>query len=827
MKSSEKIKTNYNFDERQKLDEIKRQRELKVLTDNLNLYKYLNIDKLLKNTKRLFKGKKALSFSKKDEKSSESVLEFAVKCIKDNWKIKEYRNLIKASLGQGLMVGASNYFLGLATDLMNSASITYGALVQTGSQGLRQILMSNRTENQQKLETKIKTNKITEEFSKIQEESPRIYLRHLSEKTKQNITSLAEAYTNATSAVSLLLLGTAGTIAAGTTLLAINPTAGAITLTTSSLAGYLAVKTRQKLTKAFQPIRQRMSFYNARRSDAITQMEYARQYNINTKDNMKKDTNDEQILMNKVARENSKIRNMVNLGITFGVGGFAALWCSTKGVELGASTGSMLAFIGASITSAWSVWETCAHYSTIKESQITYNKFKETLKVDEKQITKQGNEKIPYKFNTIELQNVDFSHDKSKKQMSSTNISFIPGQLQCIVGKSGNGKSTLTDLLAHVYDVDNGKILINGVDVQNTTEKEVEKHLAITDQYNHNFSTYSVRENMEMLIPTEQQLEKTKKEYEEGKIEQIEYLNLKDLRENADERIYEALEMACATELYYGEKNGKQGCEHNFDPFSEGEKQRLSLARAFLSNRYKDISVFDECTSKLDPIHAEEIVCNFKKLANQGKNVIVVTHDPKLMALADNVTVMENMNVTGHGKIEEVYRTNNYLQGVFSYESEILTAKEKAFKRMGEDTFELSEELNILKHAESIYGNIELSYQSNNQEKLKENLSNFLNGIKTTEVDDIDAHKKAYQRVSQMILRNPDLLKACEGIFKDIKEPKNTSFEENTPPSSQEDDKQIEEIKEISPKYDVKEKKPTPTLEENILRIVKTNHINE
>ena len=98
--SAEENREEITSQEIKKLDEIKRQRELKVLTDNLNLYKYLNIDKLLKNTKRLFKGKKALSFSKKDEKSSESVLEFAVKCIKDNWKIKEYRNLIKALIVQ-------------------------------------------------------------------------------------------------------------------------------------------------------------------------------------------------------------------------------------------------------------------------------------------------------------------------------------------------------------------------------------------------------------------------------------------------------------------------------------------------------------------------------------------------------------------------------------------------------------------------------------------------------------------------------------------------------------------------------------------------------
>ena len=810
MPQEPKIKTNYSFDERKKLDETKRQREIKVLSGNVNLYKYLGIDKKLRNLKRMLKGKKALSFPKKEEKSKESVLKFAYNCVKENWKITEYKKLISVSLGHGLMFGASNYFLGLATDLMHSGSVVWGSLVQTSSQGLRQILMSNRDENQQKLETKIKTNKITEEFSKIQEESPRIYLRHLNENTKQNITALAEAYTRGTSTVATLLLGAAGTIAAGSTLLAINPTFGAITLGTSAFAGYLAVKTRQRLTKAIQPIRQRFSLYSARRSDAITQMENARQYNIDTKSNMQKDTKDEQILMNKIAKENSKIRNIVNLGITFGIGGLAAAWCSTKGVELGSSTGQMLAFIGASITSAWSVWETCANYSTIKESQITYNKFKETLKVDEKQITKQGNEKIPYKYNTIELQNVDFSHDKSKKQMSSTNISFIPGKLQCIVGKSGNGKSTLTDLLAHVYDVDNGKILINGVDVQNTTEKEVEKHLAITDQYNHNFSTYSVRENMEMLIPTEQQLEKAQKEYEAGKIEQIEYLNMKDLRENADERIKEALSMACATELYYGQKNGKPGYEHNFDPFSEGEKQRLSLARAFLSNRYKDISVFDECTSKLDPIHAEEIVCNFKKLANQGKNVIVVTHDPKLMALADNVTVMENMNVTGHGKIEEVYRTNSYLQGVFSYESEILTAKEKAFKRIGEDTRELSYELNILKHAEAIYANMELNYQNNDKEALKSNMTELLEHQKQEDITISTSTKLAYQKATEMLLANEPLLKTLEEIY-------------TTPPSPNPQNttrQNIEAFKESQRKQGIKEKLSSNTfkISPNILK---------
>ena len=113
--------------------------------------------------------------------------------------------------------------------------------------------------------------------------------------------------------------------------------------------------------------------------------------------------------------------------------------------------------------------------------------------------------------------------------------------------------------------------------------------------------------------------------------------------------------------------------------------------------------------------------------------------------------------------------------------------------------------------------------------KLKENLSHFINEIRIADNDNINTRKKAYQRASQMILQNKPLLKACEEIIKDIKEPKNTSFEENTLPSSPEDNTRIkiEDFKEISRKQGVKEKMPTSTLEEDILKIIKTNHINE
>ena len=200
------------------------------------------------------------------------------------------------------------------------------------------------------------------------------------------------------------------------------------------------------------------------------------------------------------------------------------------------------------------------------------------------------------------------------------NISFMvePGEIVCIKGKSGEGKTTLLRCLNNLETVDDGRIVIDGLDLTNVKDsRQVGQKIGLVFQSYNLFPHLSVMENLS-LAP---------KYLKSGSDEEI----LKRGRE-----LLETLEIADKENVYPYQLSG-------------GQKQRVAIARACMLN--PSVLCFDEPTSALDAETTKQISTVIRKLAGTGMSILIVTHDEQFVEeIAERIIKM-----TG-GKIEEIKR---------------------------------------------------------------------------------------------------------------------------------------------------------------------------
>ncbi len=219
---------------------------------------------------------------------------------------------------------------------------------------------------------------------------------------------------------------------------------------------------------------------------------------------------------------------------------------------------------------------------------------------------------------SIKLQNLSFKYPASDKYvLSDINMDVQAGEMVALVGKSGSGKSTLAGLLYRLYDVEDGRIFIDGVDVNRYTLACLRKQVAVVSQ---NISLFddSIRNNIA---------------YGDNSY--------------TDEEIYTALQHAHALEIV---ENLPEGLEtvigENGLKLSGGQRQRLSIARAFLKNA--PILILDEATSALDNESETKITQAIESLA-KTRTTIVIAHRLSTILKADRLLVMDNGVIVEQG----------------------------------------------------------------------------------------------------------------------------------------------------------------------------------
>lgn len=227
----------------------------------------------------------------------------------------------------------------------------------------------------------------------------------------------------------------------------------------------------------------------------------------------------------------------------------------------------------------------------------------------------------------IEYRDVTFAYGE-KPVVNDVSLKIPAGATVAIVGQSGSGKSTLADLLPRFYDIDNGKILVDGVDIRDLKVHELRSFMGNVNQEAILFNdTFYNNITFGVNNATKEQVEEAAK-------------------------IANAHEFIIESEHGYDTCIGDRGCR-----LSGGQRQRLSIARAILKN--PPILILDEATSALDSQNEKLVQTALDRLM-KDRTTIVIAHRLSTIKNADMICVMHEGKIVEAGTHDELIAKNGY-----------------------------------------------------------------------------------------------------------------------------------------------------------------------
>lgn len=234
----------------------------------------------------------------------------------------------------------------------------------------------------------------------------------------------------------------------------------------------------------------------------------------------------------------------------------------------------------------------------------------------------------------IEFNDVSFSYQKDKTALQ--NISFIApsGTMTALVGPSGAGKTTITNLIPRLYDFTSGSIKIGGRDIREFTLESLRSHIGLVTQDSYLFNG-TIKENLLYASP-----------------------------EASDEEITKACKAAYIHDFIMDLPNGYETIVGNRGiKLSGGEKQRISIARVLLKN--PEIIILDEATSSLDTLSEFYIQSAIQGLL-KNKTSIVIAHRLSTIMAADRIIVLKEGQIVEEGKHEELLMQNGLYKELYN-----------------------------------------------------------------------------------------------------------------------------------------------------------------
>ncbi len=236
----------------------------------------------------------------------------------------------------------------------------------------------------------------------------------------------------------------------------------------------------------------------------------------------------------------------------------------------------------------------------------------------------EAREDIKIKDGTITFDNINFSYNSNPEKLVLKNISLKinGGKMTALVGQSGSGKSTLLNMIPRIYNPSDGSIKIDNQDVTEINLMSLRKQISIVDQNTTLFDD-TVFNNIKYAQP-----------------------------DSSDDEILEAAKLSMSEEFINNLENGfETKIGENGVKLSGGEKQRLSIARAFLKK--SKIILLDEATSSLDSDTEEKIQKAIEELI-YDKTTIVIAHRLSTILNSDKIYVMEKGKILDSGKHDDL-----------------------------------------------------------------------------------------------------------------------------------------------------------------------------
>jgi ATP-binding cassette subfamily B multidrug efflux pump len=305
----------------------------------------------------------------------------------------------------------------------------------------------------------------------------------------------------------------------------------------------------------------------------------------------------------------------------------AIIWFGGIRIDNGdMQVGSLIAFLQYVMQIMFSLLMVSFLFVMVPRAQASSIRINEVLDMTP-EINDPAQPQMPSAHGVVEFKNVTFNYPGAE-QPALANISFTakPGEMVAIIGGTGAGKSTLVNLIPRFYDIGEGNIIVDGVDVREMEQEELRSKLGFVPQQAVLFSG-TIAENIRY-----------------GK------------EDATDEEVRHAAEVAQAIDFITNMKDGFDSViAQGGTNLSGGQKQRLSIARALI--RRPDVHIFDDSFSALD-FKTDAKLRRALKKETANSTVIIVAQRVSTVLDADQIIVLDEGRITGIGTHKQLLRTS-------------------------------------------------------------------------------------------------------------------------------------------------------------------------
>ena len=311
------------------------------------------------------------------------------------------------------------------------------------------------------------------------------------------------------------------------------------------------------------------------------------------------------------------------------------LLCTVFAIRGEISVGTVIIFTTYVHRVMWPVRELGGVLSDAGKCSVSLNRIREvtTQPIE----PEEPNAKKPPLNGDIVFENVSFVYDGGHQVLKDVSFTIPAGKTTAILGATGSGKSSLVHLLQRLYDVDQGRITIGGVDIKDIDRTYLRTHVGLVLQEPFLYSK-TLKENVGIA-----------------------------LRNPSDEEIDRAVTDASAKEFILRSTNG-------FDTvvgergvtLSGGQKQRVSIARTLMKDN--DVLIFDDSLSAVDTATDARIREALKK-RSKDITTIIISHRVTTLSQADQILVLEGGKITESGSHDELVKGNGLYSRIFDIQS--------------------------------------------------------------------------------------------------------------------------------------------------------------
>ncbi len=396
-------------------------------------------------------------------------------------------------------------------------------------------------------------------------------------------------------------------------------------ITGSTLAGYIAytVAITEWRTKFRRQMNEQDSRANSRAIDSLLNYETVKYFGNEEHEALRYDENLRRYEAAAVKSQTSLSALNVGQSGIVAIGVTLVMWRATAGVVDGSMTLGDLVLVNAFLVQLYIPLNFLGVvYREIKQALADIERMFRLLEENREVEDKPGAPSLDASRAVIRFERVSFGYDARRRILDDVSFEVPSGKTVAVVGASGAGKSTLARLLFRFYDVNAGRISVNGVDIRDVTQASLRAAIGIVPQDTVLFND-TIFYNIQYGRPSA------------GRDEVI--------AAATSAHIHEFIETLPEK---YESTVGERGLK-----LSGGEKQRVAIARALLKNPH--ILVFDEATSALDSKSEKAIQAELERIA-KGRTTLMIAHRLSTIMDADQILVMDRGRIIERGTHREL-----------------------------------------------------------------------------------------------------------------------------------------------------------------------------